>query len=553
MSKIAGDNIEIGTDACAKGTTSKVKRTGNSKDHCAIDMKVHPSDLNEPKEVTEDNRPDMHENIAPDHSHLSEAGQTEQAKEGREISLLDDPKPLPSENCIPINHNNMDANVRELNVTSKALEATGTTECGKSEKKRRKKRNAKDSGGGPAPTEGLSCVDVYKSVTFSIESHKAKNCDPTSGKTKIEENLLNKTEGENVPLEKMKGTSLSAIDREVNGNNAGSLEKISKTEAHAENVREKKIKKSKKKQTPTTNSVLEMVSKDQVLDHKEQSPTSESRKIEEPSKITKKNKSASIKSTNKPSGPILEPPHSLPKAAEGNYKPPLVAADTAVDSMRVGDEDDNHLEAPSKSDKINTEQHFASEQQQNKDIVSDDISVDKNGADRTDIELMTRKNRSRLGTNHGKNVSKVHRTGQEVQLSSQSNSVTSTIEETKRPQVNKASGKNMNLERKNEAFPASDSKLKGFKKMVQNKVGKASGNNVEGVMSKKEQKKSLLAGTIFKDDSSGTSEDKDKKVNDSNSSTRTPSDNLFSSDYSDGDSHAGQVSPQSWEPLLFIS
>ncbi|XP_027334850.1 uncharacterized protein LOC113849273 isoform X2 [Abrus precatorius] len=69
--------------------------------------------------------------------------------------------------------------------------------------------------------------------------------------------------------------------------------------------------------------------------------------------------------------------------------------------------------------------------------------------------------------------------------------------------------------------------------MVQNKAGKDSGKNLGGFVSKTQQKKSLLAGAIFKDDSSGTSED---EVDNSDASTRTPSDNPLLSDFSDGDS-----------------
>ncbi|KAF7813655.1 ankyrin repeat domain-containing protein 11-like [Senna tora] len=623
VGQIAGDNVEIGTDACKEGTMAKA----NSEDYCVIDMKVQKSDLNERKELPEDNGNYMHENISLDHCHLSEVGQTEQAEEGKELSALDVPKPL-SESCIPSNQNNTDASIRELIVTSEVLEATGTTRHGKSEKKRRKKGNARDSIEGRELKEGFSHADAPVSGNKKTEgtllnqtegenvppeeshkltscdpvsgntktggtllnqiegenvpaeeSHKATSCNPVSGNTKTEGTLLNQTEGENVPPEELKGTSLSTTDMEANNIDAGALEKNSKTEALAEKVEEKKSKKSKKKQNTTAKSVSEILTKDQILDYKEPSPTSDSRLLEEPSsKITKKNKSPSKKSTARSSGPIseaeedfngIEPPNSLSNAPKGNNKPTLGANDTAIDSTSsFKDEDNSHLEAPSKSDKVSAEQHFAFEQQQHKDIVSDNMIVNKNTADRTDTEVMTGKKRNRvevmkgnthtgslsstqqllskegdgLQCNPGKKVSKLRRTGQEEQLSSQSNSVTSTIEEKKRrTQVNKASANVMKLEKKSEASPVSNSKLKGFKKQVQSKVEQASGNNFGLVLWKKEQKKSLLAGTIFNDENSGSSEDVDEKANDSSSSTRTPSDNSLSSDYSDGDSHAGSL------------
>ncbi|KAK4283513.1 hypothetical protein QN277_000456 [Acacia crassicarpa] len=565
-SKNAGDNLEMMTNSSREVSMSKVQRKGNSTDDCSLDVRIHPSDLNETKEQTEGNGLHMHENMDLDHCHLTEAGLTVLAEEGRELSPLDDPKHLPSENCMASNQNNAHANIKELTETLEVPKENETTECGKLEK-RRKKRNAEDADRGSVFTEDLSHVDAFKNDIVLIESCQATNYDPTSGNTMKEQNLLNKTEGEEVHPEEMKGAS--DIDKEVDGINVGFMENISKTEAHAENPSEKRSKKSKKKQTPTTKVVSEMPTNDQVLHSKEPPPSSPSRLTME---LTSKKKKKS-RSTNKSSGPILEPerdvetepPHSPSNAPKGNYKSPSGAKETAINSVSSsGHEDDNHLKAPTKKEKIDAEQHMASEKGQHKDIVSDDILVDKKGADGTDIEPMTRKNRKvrdalkgnthggklsstkqllskvdgGLGINPDEKVPKVCKTRQEPYLSSQSNSVKSSIKEKKMPQANKSSGKSVNLEKNNEAFPVSNSKPKALKKMVQKKVGKASGNNVEGVVSKREQKKSLLAGTIFKDDSSGTSEDKDEKIYDSSTSTRSPSDVSLQSDYSDDDSDA---------------
>ncbi|KAI9080835.1 hypothetical protein K1719_037144 [Acacia pycnantha] len=565
-SKNDGDNLEMITNTSREVSVSKVQRKGNSTDHCSLDVRIHPSDLNETKEQTEGNGLHMLENMDLDHCHLSEAGLTVLAEEGRELSPLDDPKHLLSENCMACNQNNTHANIRELTETLEVPKANETTECGKLEK-RRKKRNAEDADRVSVFTEDLSHVDASKSDIVLMESCQATNYDPTSGNTMKEQNLLNKTEGEEVHPEEMKGAS--DIDKEVDGINVGSMENISKTEAHAENPSEKRSKKSKKKQTPTTKVVSEMPTNNQVLDYKEPPPASHSRLTMELSSKKKKKS----RSTNKSSGPVLEPerdvetepPHSPSNAPKGNYKSPSGANETAINSVSsFGHEDDNLLKAPTKNEKIDAEQHIAFEKGQHKDIVSDDILVDKNGADGTEIEPMTGKNRKvcdamkgntrggklsstkqllskvgGLGINPDEKVPKVCKTGQEPYLSSQSNSVTSTIKEKKRPQANKSSGKSMNLEKNNEAFPVSNSKPKTLKKMVPKKVGKASGNNVEVVVSKREQKKSLLAGTIFKDDSSGTSEGKDEKIYDSSASTRSPSDVSLLSDYSDDDSDAG--------------
>lgn len=69
--------------------------------------------------------------------------------------------------------------------------------------------------------------------------------------------------------------------------------------------------------------------------------------------------------------------------------------------------------------------------------------------------------------------------------------------------------------------------------------GKALGKYSGEVVNSSEQKKRLLgkSGSIFKDDSSGSSED-DNGDDRSDTSTRTPSDYSLSSDYSDGESNA---------------
>ncbi|KAK2443526.1 COP1-interacting protein [Trifolium repens] len=129
-----------------------------------------------------------------------------------------------------------------------------------------------------------------------------------------------------------------------------------------------------------------------------------------------------------------------------------------------------------------------------------------------------------------------HKTGQVAKLSSQSDSAMSSIGENRKPLGN-ASVRSMDLEKQRECIPISNRKLEGSNKMVQNKAKKASGNSVTGVVSNSQPKKSLLEGAIFKDDGSSASEDEDEnKVDDSDASTRTPSDNSLVSDFDGYDS-----------------
>lgn len=128
-----------------------------------------------------------------------------------------------------------------------------------------------------------------------------------------------------------------------------------------------------------------------------------------------------------------------------------------------------------------------------------------------------------------------HKSGQVVKLSSQSDSGMSSIGEYRKP-PNSASGRSMDLEKQMKHIPTSNAKLEeGFNKMVQNKAGKASGNDAMRVVSNSQQKKSLLEGAIFEDDSDSASEDEDTAY-DSDASTRTPSDNSIPSDLDGYDS-----------------
>lgn len=128
-----------------------------------------------------------------------------------------------------------------------------------------------------------------------------------------------------------------------------------------------------------------------------------------------------------------------------------------------------------------------------------------------------------------------HKSGQVAKLSSQSDSGMSSIGEYRKP-PNSASGRSMDLEKQKKHIPTSNAKLEeGFNKMVQNKAGKASGNDAMRVVSNSQQKKSLLEGAIFEDDSDSASEDQDTAY-DSDASTRTPSDNSIPSDLDGYDS-----------------
>ncbi|KAE9604801.1 hypothetical protein Lal_00010960 [Lupinus albus] len=162
----------------------------------------------------------------------------------------------------------------------------------------------------------------------------------------------------------------------------------------------------------------------------------------------------------------------------------------------------------------------------------DDLSADNAGSsdNAEDVDEHADKRQRKKSNNNETSISK-----------SISNHVMPSIGENRKPYAD-VSEKSKDLEKQREHIPLSNMTVEGSKKKVQNEAGKAYGHNV-GVVSNTQQKKSLLEGAIFKEDSSGTSED-EGGVDNSDASTKTPSDNSLLSDFSDADSNDGLDSQQ---------
>ncbi|XP_020961862.1 uncharacterized protein LOC110264324 [Arachis ipaensis] len=141
MSKPTLEKMEIGTDASLEGIPSKVKKS--EKHNCSdVETKLQPSGAKEPKEPKQLNEDNL--NIVLDQCNESEVGLTDRA-EGRREVLQEDPKPMQLEECTPSEqNNNTEANVKESNVTPKAVYMNEMGEPVKSEKKKRRKRKDMD-------------------------------------------------------------------------------------------------------------------------------------------------------------------------------------------------------------------------------------------------------------------------------------------------------------------------------------------------------------------------------------------------------------------------
>ncbi|KAK7379526.1 hypothetical protein VNO80_04989 [Phaseolus coccineus] len=531
MGKSTIDNMETGTDAFKEGIQSTEKTTGNYKNDSGIEIIAHPANEDGPMELTEDNA-------------KNEAPQIEGAEEGREVSSENDPKLMLLDKSTP---SNSDAKVGGLNVTSKVVDVNGTPESIKLKKVKKKKKTAKNSDGESTFREVIGCVDASKSKTVIMKSLSATNCDSKSGNTETEEDPLNKIEGGKIQQE-MQGISDKEVDFNIDC---------------AEHTGKRQRKKSNDKKTSISKSLSNMLLKDQVLDSKDSSPSSNSKTHAKSSvAVTKKSNSASTKSTKKSCKTDMEPGKDSVR-----LEPSARFNSGSKDAVQLsahtpGEKDDDNLEAPSKTLKVNADGQFSSWKQPAEANLSDAMVVDKLiEADINDIEPMTRNNIHQLEATNGQTpkdlsssqklsskeeldvrihpgekVPNAHRTGQDSKVSGNS----AVIVENKKTRVN-ASEKKMASEKQRKRVPVSNSKLEGSIKGVQNKAGKASGNNVRGAVGKTPQKKSLLSGAIFKDDSSSSSDD---EVGNSGASTRTPSDNPL---LSDGDSSSGSYGGRNLE------
>jgi len=76
--------MEIGTYAFKGSIQSTTKVTKDFNKQSDVEMEVQPSDVNDPKDLIEDN-----ENVVVGHCHENEVGQIEGAAEG-EVSLQND-------------------------------------------------------------------------------------------------------------------------------------------------------------------------------------------------------------------------------------------------------------------------------------------------------------------------------------------------------------------------------------------------------------------------------------------------------------------------------
>lgn len=347
---------------------------------------------------------------------------------------------------------------------------------------------------------------------------------------------------------------------DVNGDDMDSSKQISKTQANAENMAKKMSKKSKKKQSATAENLLDLQT-DQDVGHKDLTHSADNqRELQASSKSTKKTKSTKKSTKNKSnesnlklekdSGVEIDPLHAQTNCVtDRSSQVPLHTTEGNSKGRPVEDEHSEQILSPEEKVPKASRSDSGTGKSSQVPLHTTESNYKERPVEDKGAEHMLHPE---------KKLPKASRSGKTAPQSSMSDTFTSIPKEVRRPGTLNASETRINSERKSEALAVLKSNLGNSKNLVhQNKlfnenksgagqgVRKASVNDTGEVLNSSQHDKSLLTklGAIFKDDSSGSSEDEDG-VDNSDASTRTPSDNSFSSDFSDGESNAKLNSPR---------
>ncbi|TXG56144.1 hypothetical protein EZV62_017457 [Acer yangbiense] len=422
--------------------------------------------------------------------------QTARVEEERVLSQHNDYKTMPSTMCSPFSRDEIYMNSKVV-VTSDLLDTNDIAKPGKSSKKKRKSKRTQDPV--TSTTEHMTCSVIGISLT---EQHETVHKDHLSDKSRKEEGILFPSEENEESKAKTVNAPILATDRETDNVIQNVLESLqdqdlSKT---AENKVEKSGKKTKRKRSSGAKSIPELQTEDENVSCKNVNLAIDGTReleVDASSILTKKNLAKT--STE----------HQL----NGSICKPGKIAGVETDPL--------HGQLNVKSSKV--------------------LSYKPDGNN----------GESPLQVKNSK-LSEVSGTGTKAPPpSNKSDKFNSKTKEATSANTVDASRMIPRSNKKKETIAASNSSLESFKSAIpqsekvnrhqsQVAVRKKISNNDNGeVLNSSERKKSLLAtsGTIFKFDSDRSSDDEDG-VDNSDTSTRTPSDNSLSSDYSDGDSSA---------------
>jgi hypothetical protein len=495
-----GDDLKISEVTVEPEKSSKKKKKSKKiQDRVTVTqvtsgMEVPPVAVQEGNDLSKDIGIE-HGSVIVNDSQKFESDQMARVEEERVLSQHNDSKTMPSTMCTSFSRDEIDMNSKVV-VTSDLLDTNDIVKSGKSLKKKRKSKSTQDPV--TSATEHMTCSVIGISLT---EQHETVHKDHLSDKSRKEKGILFPSEENEESKAKTVNAPILATDRETDNVIRNVLESLqddpSKT---AENKVEKSGKKTKRKRSSGAKSIPELQTEDENVSYKNVNLAIDgTRELEvDASSILTKKKLAKTSTEHQLNGSICKP---------GKI------AGVEIDPLRS---------------QLN--------------VKSSQVLSSKPDGNNGESPLQVKNSK----------LSEVSGTGTKAPPPSNKSAKfnSKTKEATSANTVN-ASRMIPHSNKKKETIAASNSSLESFKSTIpqservnrhqsQVAVKKKISNNDNGeVLNSSERKKSLLAtsGTIFKFDSDQSSDDEDG-VDNSDTSTRTPSDNSLSSDYSDGDSSA---------------
>ncbi|KAL5760032.1 hypothetical protein ACOSQ2_018870 [Xanthoceras sorbifolium] len=594
--KDSGVTVEPGKSSKKRKKSKKTQdpvtvaqvRSG-TEDHRTVEAEGNPPvAVQEGNDLSKDTRVTKHGNVKVNDCQKFRSDQTARVEEERELSQNNDPKAMPSAKCAPLSRDEIDMNSKIV-VSSDVLDTNDIGEHGKSSKKKKKSRRTQDPVTVPQVTSGTEHKTSSVIGISSTERHEIVPNDHLSDKSRKEEGILFPSGKNEESKAKTVNAPTLATDRETDSviqNVLESLQDLSKNSESAENKVGKSRRKTKRKQSSSAKSIPELQTEDANVSCKNvKLATDGSRELEvDASSILTKTTEHQLSGSNwKPGNDAgvetgtlhtqlnVNSSHILSYKPEGyNVESPLqgknqpeavISSMVLVDKITITTGPDNKVEAGKYQKKFDVHSSHPSPDFQSS------MKINENKGSREKAQAFnssTVEPQSSLSKGEGDNLkhhrklklSEVSGTGTKAPppSSNKSDKFNSKAKEATSLNIVNASRMNLRSNKNKETTAASNSSLESFKSMIpqservkrhqsQVAVGeKFSNNKIGEVLNSSERKKSLLAtsGTIFKDDNDWSSDDDDNEdgVDNSDTSTRTPSDNSLSSDYSDGDSSA---------------
>ncbi|XP_044489218.1 uncharacterized protein LOC123213754 isoform X2 [Mangifera indica] len=519
--------------------------------------------------------------------------QTGRVAEGKQLSQSKDSEAMPLVKGTPSGRDELSSEANG-NVDPDTIV---NMEPAKSLKKKRKSKKSQDHASSVTEHKTGSGLGIS-----STKPHETINRDHSSDKSK-EENLMSPIKGKEIPKRTTVNDSVLANYREADNvirNVLESLKDVSEIPMNAENKDEKSRKRTKRKRNSASKNLPELPEEDENVSCKNVTLSTDGfrdAEVDASSKLTKKRCLVKTSSENKLNGSNPESENNA-----GVEMSPLQDQSGNFPKSDCSNEADNKMEVSFDSDRTTVNVNVVPNQQQHTIDVSHNVPVEKVTETKGAVkEVKASKKKKKLDVHSNgpspdlQNALKLNEkqsSGGKVQAADSSSfdsqrsfskfegdkrdllpktklarvsgieakahvsnksDKLSKNQEARRPNAVHGSSTHSRTDKSRQNVAASNSSLESSKNVLpegkrdnrhqsHSDFRHVSSKYYDGeVVNRTQRKKSLLAtsGSIFKEDGCENSDD-DNGVDHSDTSTRTPSDNSLSSDYSDGDSSAQQ-------------